>query len=63
MLFRSVVEAFGTNRIMYGSDWPVCQLAATYEAQFGIVQDYFSPFSTTEQNKFFGGNAKRFYNL
>ena len=58
-----VVEAFGTNRIMYGSDWPVCQLAATYEAQFGIVQDYFSSFSKTEQNKFFGGNAVEFYNL
>jgi L-fuconolactonase len=58
-----VVEAFGVDRIMYGSDWPVCQLAATYKAQFGIVQDYFSSFSKTEQNKFFGGNAKRFYNL
>jgi L-fuconolactonase len=58
-----VVEAFGIDRIMYGSDWPVCQLAATYEAQFSIVQDYFSSFSKTEQNKFFGGNAKRFYNL
>ncbi len=58
-----VVEAFGTHRIMYGSDWPVCQLAATYEAQYDIVKDYFSRFSTIEQNKFFGGNAKRFYNL
>lgn len=58
-----VVEAFGTDRIMYGSDWPVCQLAATYEAQLGIVQEYFSSFSKTEQNQFFGDNAVRFYGL
>jgi L-fuconolactonase len=58
-----VVEAFGIDRIVYGSDWPVCQLAATYQAQFGIVKDYFSTFSQTEQNKFFGENAVRFYNL
>jgi L-fuconolactonase len=58
-----VVEAFGTERIMYGSDWPVCQLAASYEAQFDIVQDYFSNFSQAEQDNFFGGNAKKFYKI
>jgi L-fuconolactonase len=58
-----VVEAFGTERIMYGSDWPVCQLAATYEAQFEIVKDYFSKFSPSEQDLFFGGNATKFYSL
>ena len=56
-----VVEAFGTERIMYGSDWPVCQLAATYEAQYDIVKDYFSSFSQNEQDDFFGGNASKFY--
>jgi L-fuconolactonase len=59
----AVVECFGTNRIMYGSDWPVCTLAASYEAQYGIVKDYFSSFSKSEQDLFFGGNAIRFYNL
>ena len=34
-----IVEAFGTNRIMFGSDWPVCQVAASYEAVLGIVED------------------------
>jgi L-fuconolactonase len=58
-----VVEAFGTDRIVYGSDWPVCQLAASYQAQFDIVKDYFSTFSKTEQDKFFGENAVRFYGL
>ena len=58
-----VVEVFGIDRIMYGSDWPVCQLAATYEAQFDLVKDYFSSFSKIEQDKFFGGNAIGFYHL
>ena len=59
----TVAESFGNERIMYGSDWPVCQLAATYEAQFNIVKDYFSSFSKTEQGQFFGTNATRFYQL
>jgi L-fuconolactonase len=57
------VEAFGTQRIMYGSDWPVCVLAANYEQQFGIVKAYSSNFSTTEQDLFFGKNTIYFYHL
>jgi L-fuconolactonase len=59
----TVLEVFGTDRIIYGSDWPVCTLAATYNEAFEIVQDYFSEFSSVEQGKFFGGNASRFYKL
>jgi L-fuconolactonase len=59
----TIVEAFGTNRIMYGSDWPVCTLAAKYEQQYNIVKDYFSKFSPSEQDLFFGGNATKFYSL
>jgi L-fuconolactonase len=58
-----VIEAFGPNRIMYGSDWPVCLVAASYEEALGIVGEYFSSFSGTEQELFFGGNAIQFYNL
>lgn len=58
-----VVETFGTGRIMYGSDWPVCLVAASYEQTAGIVKDYFEPFSSTEKDQFFGLNATRFYNL
>ena len=36
------VAAFGTGRIMYGSDWPVCLVAATYGQTKSIVDDYFS---------------------
>ncbi len=58
-----VVEAFGTNRIMYGSDWPVCLLAATYDSVLDIVKEYFASFSKNEQDNFFGKNAFTFYNL
>jgi len=59
----AVVEAFGTNRIMYGSDWPVCLLAAPYGLVLDIVKEYFSSFSKNEQDNFFGKNACTFYNL
>lgn len=62
-VLETAVSAFGTNRILYGSDWPVCQLAASYEETIGIVQDYFSLFSKSEQDALFGGNATAFYNL
>ena len=58
-----VVEAFGIKRVMYGSDWPVCLLAGSYRTVLNIVQEYFSTFSRTEQELFFGGNAIQFYNL
>ena len=58
-----VVEAFGPSRILYGSDWPVCLVAASYQQVWELVSNYFSSFSTDEQNAFFGGNAIKFYNL
>ena len=58
-----VAEAFGTNRIMYGSDWPVCLLAASYDSVLDIVKEYFASFSKNEQDNFFGKNAFTFYNL
>ena len=57
------VETFGTDRLLFGSDWPVCLVAASYDEMLRIVEDYFSSFSKEEQNKFFGLNAIRFYNL
>jgi L-fuconolactonase len=59
----TVVAAFGTERLVYGSDWPVCLVAASYSAMFQIVEDYFSSFTTTEKEAIFGGNAARFYQL
>jgi L-fuconolactonase len=58
-----VFEAFGTDRVMYGSDWPVCLVAATYEEQLAVVRDYVARLYPSEKQKVFGENAKRFYNL
>ncbi len=58
-----VVGSFGTSRIMFGSDWPVCLLAGSYQKTLSLVTDYFSSFSKQEQDQFFGGNAIQFYNL
>lgn len=57
------VEAFGTDRLMYGSDWPVCLVSGSYAAVYGLVQDYFSGFSAAAQERFFGINAAVFYGL
>lgn len=59
----SVVEAFGTQRLMFGSDWPVCLVAASYAEMLNIVKDYFSSFSQHEQDMIFGGNAIAFYKI
>ena len=56
-----VFEAFGEDRLMYGSDWPVCLLAAEYAQVFALVRDYLAPLSAEAQVKVLGGNAARFY--
>ena len=59
----TIVAAFGTDRLLYGSDWPVCLLAGSYTQVLDLVQNYFAAFSQQEQNQIFGGNAVKFYNL
>ena len=56
-------QAFGTDRLMFGSDWPVCLVAGNYPAVKGIVEKYTLNFSEEEKVKIFGLNASRFYNL
>lgn len=58
-----VVNAFGIDRIMYGSDWPVCLCAASYTDVLNISKQYFSSFALDEQELFFGKNAVSFYHL
>jgi L-fuconolactonase len=58
-----VVNAFGVDRLLFGSDWPVCLVAASYADVVGIIRDYFSAFSEQEQAKVFGSNAVNFYNI
>ena len=56
-----VAEAFGPGRLMIGSDWPVCLLAASYERTMDVVLNWARNFSRTEQVEIFGGNCARFY--
>ena len=56
-------DAFGAERLIFGSDWPVCLLAATYEQVFNVMDDYLSAFSKDEQARFWGLNAMDFYQL
>lgn len=58
-----VLEVFGVDRLMYGSDWPVCLLAASYEKQLSVITTYIKMLSVEEQNKIMGLNAINFYNL
>lgn len=59
----TVVQAFGTKRIMYGSDWPVCLVAGRYQKIIQVVENYFVDFTTTEQTNIFSNNANSFYQL
>jgi L-fuconolactonase len=59
----AVVEAFGTSRIMIGSDWPVCTLAGRYEEVMGLVTDYICQFSDHECEMMMGANAVRIFSL
>lgn len=61
--FDTALEAFGPRRLMYGSDWPVCQLAASYDQQLEIVRQFIEPLSPGEKKAIMGENATRFYHL
>lgn len=58
-----VFGAFGPGRLMFGSDWPVCLLAASYQQVAEIVAEYVGDCAADEKEKVFGGNAAEFYHL
>ena len=57
------LELFGPDRCMYGSDWPVCELAGSYEQVYLTLRDLLSELSEAEQSKIFGGTAAKFYGV
>lgn len=57
------VSTFGTKRLMYGSDWPVCLVAASYNKVLQMAQQYFSSFSVQEQEDVFCNTVTAFYGL
>ncbi|MEX0867957.1 MAG: amidohydrolase family protein, partial [Pirellulales bacterium] len=60
---ETALELFGPQRCMYGSDWPVCELAGSYEQVFNALRDCLGGLSDTEQQAIWGGTAARFYGL
>ncbi|MEJ8568022.1 amidohydrolase family protein [Elongatibacter sediminis] len=59
----TVFDCFGPERLMYGSDWPVCLLAAPAGSVMNIVDHYLAPFSADEQARVRGGTACDFYGI
>jgi L-fuconolactonase len=57
------LAAFGPDRLMFGSDWPVCLLSAEYAAVAGIIKDFVATLSPTERDHIWGTTARRFYHL
>ena len=59
----TALEAFGSKRILFGSDWPVCLVAGNYSKIKKLTTDFISQLSQIEQNSIMGNNAIEFYNL
>jgi L-fuconolactonase len=57
------LEAFGPGRLVFGSDWPVATLAASYEQVVDIVEEFLHPLPSEEKEAIFGGNAASFYEV
>ena len=57
------IELFSPDRVMFGSDWPVCNLAATYQQVVETARELVADLTENEQAKIFGGTATKFYKL
>lgn len=58
-----VFASFGANRLLFGSDWPVCLLAADYNKVFALINDYLELHSAKTKAQVLGINATKIYNL
>jgi L-fuconolactonase len=58
-----VFDCFGTERLMFGSDWPVSTLSANYNQVHSIVWDYIQQHPPPVQEKILGLNAAKFYSI
>lgn len=58
-----VLDVFGANRVMWGSDWPVCQLRATYDDWRAAAEILTADLDPAARKQVFGGTAARFYRL
>ena len=58
-----VFDSFGYDRLIFGSDWPVCLLAGTYKQVTNLIEEYIGRTSDENKEKIFGNNALSFYNI
>ena len=58
-----VFTSFGPNRLLFGSDWPLCLLAADYKKVLSIIKNYLDKYSTETKAQVLGSNAIKIYNL
>jgi L-fuconolactonase len=62
-ILDAAADAFGPHRLMFGSDWPVCLLAAEYARVVDVVERWSSRLTTGERESVFGGTARDVYRL
>jgi L-fuconolactonase len=60
---QTALECFGPERLLFGSDWPVCQLAGSYQQVHEGMLDALGPLSESDREAIFGGTARRFYGV
>jgi len=58
-----VFDAWPSERIMFGSDWPVCRVAAPYDRVLGLLNNYLEGFDAERKEGILGGNCRDFYQL
>lgn len=58
-----VFESFGSDRLIFGSDWPVCLLAGSYYQVINLIEDYLKDHSEDNLTKIFAENASRIYQI
>jgi L-fuconolactonase len=57
------LETFGSERLMFGSDWPVCEVAGSYQIVKAALEEALGAISPSERSAIFGGTATRVYRL
>ena len=60
---ETLIECFGPARLMWGSDWPVVNVAGDYPGWFAVAQQFTAQLPLVDRDAIFGGTAARFYGL
>ena len=61
--FNHALDAFGPDRLMFGSNWPVCEAAGGYDKWLATIQQWAALLSPSEQHDFFTATAQRIYRI